>query len=67
MIYFAAHTLKCVCHCRRVIFRVLGMYNFGLTVTTLTAFQIQMTGRILRRVDASMLCDTLRLIHSPNY
>ena len=28
MIYFAAHTFKCVCHCRRAMFRVLGMYNF---------------------------------------
>ena len=29
MVYFTAHTLKCVCHCRRAMFRVLGMYNFG--------------------------------------
>ena len=29
MIYFTAHTFKCVCHCRRAMFRVLGMYNFG--------------------------------------
>ena len=29
MIYFTAHTFKCVCHCRRALFRVLGMYNFG--------------------------------------
>ena len=28
MIYFIAHTFKCVCHCRRAMFRVLGMYNF---------------------------------------
>ena len=28
MIYFTAHTFKCVCHCRRAMFRVLGMYNF---------------------------------------
>ena len=32
MIYFTAHTFKCVCHCRRVMFRVLGMYNFALTL-----------------------------------
>ena len=32
MIYFTAHTFKCVCHCRRAMFRVLGMYNFGLTL-----------------------------------
>ena len=25
-----AHTFNCVCHCIRVMFRVLGMYNFGL-------------------------------------
>ena len=31
MIYFTAHTFKCVCHCRRAMFRVLGMYNFGFT------------------------------------
>ena len=29
MIYLTAHTFKCVCHCRGVMFRVLGMYNFG--------------------------------------
>ena len=29
MIYFTAHTFICVCHCIRVMFRVLGMYNFG--------------------------------------
>ena len=28
MIYFTAPTFKCVCHCRRAMFRVLGMYNF---------------------------------------
>ena len=31
MIYFTAHTFKCVCHCRRAMFRVLGMYNFAST------------------------------------
>ena len=29
MIYFTAHTFKCVCHRRRAMFKVLGMYNFG--------------------------------------
>ena len=29
MIYFTAHTFNCVCHCIRVMFRLLGMYNFG--------------------------------------
>ena len=28
MIYFTAHTFNCVCHCIRVMFRVLGIYNF---------------------------------------
>ena len=32
MIYFTAHTFKCVCHCRRAMFRVLGMYNFGMSI-----------------------------------
>ena len=30
MIYFTAHTFQCVCHCIRTMFRVLGVYNFGL-------------------------------------
>ena len=34
MIYFTAHTFKCVCHCRRGMFRVLGMYNFGTDMNT---------------------------------
>ena len=33
MIYFTAHTFKCVCHCIRTMFRVLGMYNFGAPAT----------------------------------
>ena len=32
MIYFTAHTFKCVCHCRRAMFGVLGMYNFAIMV-----------------------------------
>ena len=32
MIYFTAHTFKCVCHCRRAMFRVLSMYNFAYTL-----------------------------------
>ena len=36
MIYFIAHTFKCVCHCRRAMFRVLGMYNFGLYLPLLS-------------------------------
>ena len=27
---FSAHTINCVCHSIRSMFRVLGMYNFGL-------------------------------------
>ena len=29
MIYFTAHTFKCVCHCIRTMFRALGVYNFA--------------------------------------
>ena len=29
MVYFTAHTFKCVCHCIRAMFRVLGVYNFA--------------------------------------
>ena len=32
MIYFTAHTLNCVCHSIRSMFRVLGVYNFGWMV-----------------------------------
>ena len=38
MIYFTAHTLKCVCHCRRAMFRVLGMYNFASKPTVWLKF-----------------------------
>ena len=38
MIYFTAHTFKCVCHCRRAMFRVLGMYNFGTNANFSTKF-----------------------------
>jgi hypothetical protein len=27
---FSAHTLNCVCHSIRSMFRVLGIYNFGV-------------------------------------
>ena len=35
MIYFTAHTLNCVCHCIRAMFRVLGMYNFGFYINSM--------------------------------
>ena len=41
MIYFTAHTFKCVCHCRRAMFRVLGMYNFALRVEILFTLLIK--------------------------
>ena len=52
MIYFTAHTFKCVCHCRRAMFRVLGMYNFGFEINCrvhgqLKRFEI-FTGKILK-------------------
>ena len=43
MIYFTAHTFKSVCHCRRAMFRVLGMYNFGqLMETRMTQEEVEM-------------------------
>ena len=41
MIYFTAHTFKCVCHCRRAMFRVLGMYNFALGIDSPEVFVMQ--------------------------
>ena len=41
MIYFTAHTFKCVCHCIRTMFRVLGMYNFAMISNT-TKFQVSL-------------------------
>ena len=29
---FSAHTIKCVCHSIRSMFRVLGVYNFGFLI-----------------------------------
>ena len=40
MIYFTAHTFNCVCHCIRVMFRVLGMYNFGARLKILKVCNI---------------------------
>ena len=36
MIYFTAHTINCVCHSIRTMFRVLGIYNFAQTQTFLS-------------------------------
>ena len=30
---FSAHTINCVCHSIRSMFRVLGIYNFGTFIT----------------------------------
>ena len=38
MIAFTAHTFECVCHCRRAMFRVLGMYNFGYDIKIFIIF-----------------------------
>ena len=40
MIYFTAHTFKCVCHGRRAKFRVLGMYNFEPSMETLKTYAL---------------------------
>ena len=51
MIYFTAHTFKCVCHCRRAMFRVLGMYNFANGLKKLCgvfgAFQVDISAHTL--------------------
>ena len=31
---FSAHTFNCVCHSIRSMFRVLGIYNFGPSATS---------------------------------
>ena len=33
MKHFTAHTINCVCHSIRSMFRVLAIYNFGLSIT----------------------------------
>ena len=47
MIYFTAHTFKCVCHCRRVMFRVLGMYNFAVCVKQLNLLSLHLVRNLL--------------------
>ena len=54
MIYFAAHTFKCVCHCKRAMFRVLGMYNFALNfkiVQTLKYSNTRLSLFVMQRDD----------------
>ena len=38
VIYFTAHTLKCVCHSIRSMFGLLGLYNFGKRMKFLIIF-----------------------------
>ena len=54
MIYFTAHTFKCVCHCRRAMFRVLGMYNFDCTDKMTTIFVKLTTSTILSEIDDTL-------------
>ena len=58
MIYFTAHTFKCVCHCRRAMFRVLGMYNFVYNInwikTKSSDFILKMT-MILKKMRTAQL------------
>ena len=44
MIYFTAHTFKCVCPCRRAMFRVLGMYNFDVGMVCTLIIDVQYIG-----------------------
>ena len=59
MIYFTAHTFKCVCHCRRAMFRVLGMYNFacGINITAHAQTSHNITGKnFLHGCEISVIC-----------
>ena len=40
---FSAHTIKCVCHSMRSMFRVLGIYNFGFNPKTSSFHKIRTT------------------------
>ena len=53
MIYFTAHTFKCVCHCIRSMFGVLGVYNFALA---------SKMGQIKKRIQIIILDDKKSLI-----
>ena len=58
MIYFTAHTFKCVCHCRRAMFRVLGMYNFAVyTEFSIDANFLFASEHKIRQID--VWCHTL--------
>ena len=50
MIYFTAHTFKCVCLCRRAMFRVLGMYNFGHGVKSTQFMSISTSKKVLSKI-----------------
>ena len=39
MIYFTAHTINCMCHSIRAMFRVLGVYNFACCLEMVFCFQ----------------------------
>ena len=41
MIYFTAHTFKCVCHCIRTMFRVLSVYNFANCINIFHKTEVQ--------------------------
>ena len=60
MIYFTAHTFKCVCHCRRAMFRVLGMYNFGTQINSSKPTYIGANGPLSYIVQIFMLKNGLK-------
>ena len=62
MIYFTAHTFKCVCHCRRAMFRVLGMYNFAPCIELTLGNRKELISKSPKARNASMFSPL-----SPNY
>ena len=51
MIYFTAHTFNFVCHCIRVMFRVLGMYNFGTAPNIIASLPINKLEEVYHLLD----------------
>ena len=63
MIYFTAHTIKCVCHSIRTMFRVLGICNFGLAIKT-TCFTQYLNYLNLKGEDSSCRIDKFRTTYT---
>ena len=64
VIYFTAHTLNCVCHSIWSMFRVLGIYNFGIIASSgfylLNVFLFLLKAKLVSNLhcDQVWLCST---------